>query len=66
MCISYVQYIYRKSNIYIRCLILYPTSDIQYPTLARASATARAMARAGISDVGYRYRTSDIYIGRPI
>ena len=34
-------------------------SDVRY-------ARARARARAGISDVGYRYRTSDIYIGRPI
>ena len=58
---------------YIRCLIsildvryLYLTSDIQYPTSARAGARTRARARAGISDVGYRYRTSDIYIGRLI
>ena len=41
---------------------LYPTSDMQYPTSARA----RARARVGISDVRYRYRTSDIYFGRPI
>ena len=48
---------------------IYPTSDIQYLTSARASARARARARvrarAGILDVRYRYRTSDIY-GRPI
>ena len=37
-------------------------SDKQYPTSARVM----ARARAGISDVGYRYRTSGIYIGRPI
>ena len=43
---------------------LYPTSDIQYLTLARAR--ARARARVGISDLGYRYWTSDIDIGRPI
>ena len=43
---------------------LYPTSNIQYPTSARAR--ARARARAGISDVGYIYRTLDIYIGHPI
>ena len=42
---------------------LYPMSDIQYPTSARAWARARARARAGILDVGYRYQTSDIYIG---
>ena len=36
-------------------------SDIQHPTSARAR--ARARARAGISDVGYRYRTSDIDFG---
>ena len=55
---------------------IYPTSDIQYPTSATARARARARARtrararararakartrAGISDVRYRYRTSDI------
>ena len=57
------------SEIYIGCPIyisdvqyIYPTSDIQYPTSARAS----ARARAGISDVRYRYRTSDIDIGRRI
>ena len=36
---------------------LYPTSDIQYPT------SARARARAGL---GQGYRTLDIDIGRPI
>ena len=41
---------------------LYRTSDIQYPTSARA----RVRARAGISDVGYRYQMSDVYIQRPI
>ena len=34
----------------------YTMSDIQYPISARA----RARARAGISDVGYIYWTSDI------
>ena len=49
-------------------------SDVRYtiPNWARVKARARARARArdrakaGISDVGYRYRTSDIHIGRPI
>ena len=59
------------SDIYIRRAIsildvryLYLTSDIQYPTSAKARAKARARAR--ISDVGYRYQTSDIDIGRQI
>ena len=63
--------IYIGHPIYISDIrYLYRTSDIQYPTSARA----RARARAGISDVGYIcildvqyiYQTSDIYIGRPI
>ena len=46
---------------------LYPTSDIQYLTSARARARARDIRRLKyISDVGYRYRTSDIDIGRQI
>ena len=78
--ISDVQYRYPTSNIYIRHPIsisdirvpisvvryLYRTFDIQYPTSARARARTKARARVGISDVGYRYQTSDIYIGRPI
>ena len=77
--ISDVRYRYRTSNIHIRRPIsisdvryLYPMSDIQYPTSARASArararaSARARARAGISDIGYRYWTSNIDIGRRI
>ena len=43
-------------------------SEIPYPTSARAKARARAGARvrAGILDVGYRYRMSDMDIGRRI
>ena len=72
ICISDFQYKYRTSDSDIR--YLYRTSDIQHPTLARARARVRARARdrarvrarAGISHVGYRYRISDIGIGRRI
>ena len=77
--ISDVQYLYPMSDIYIRhpgtyirhpgTYIRHPGTYIRHPgTYIRCptSARARAMARAGISDVGYRYRTSDIYIGHRI
>ena len=54
------------SEIYIGRPIYISDVHIQYPTSARARARATARARAGISDVRYRYRTSDIYIGRSI
>ena len=56
----------RHPGTYIRRPI--SISDVRYaiPNSARARARVSARDRAGISDVGYRYRTSDIYIGRPI
>ena len=55
---------YIRHSISIRHQISISDVDIQYPTSARAR--ARARARAGISDIGYRYWTSDIDIELPI
>ena len=51
-------YLYLTSDIYIQRSIQYQTSDKGW-----ARATARAMARAGISNIGNIYRTSDIDFG---
>ena len=51
-------YIYPTSDIYIRCPI--SISDVQYPCPSPSPCASRG--RYCISDVGYRYRTSDIYI----
>ena len=73
--ISDVQYIYRMSNTYIQRPIsisyvqyIIPTSDIPALALALALALAQPLSevRYCILDVGYRYRTSDIDIGRQI